>query len=134
VKILVRDPDPRVRIWAPRVLHAWAVPDQAERFLLWLAKNPEEATEVRAACCEAMEPGCSDEAVDVLLDCLGGEPQLFHAADAALERITGSIAVVGDGTYLDDKPESRRRKQQEWREKVARWRERRGGGAAKGSR
>jgi tetratricopeptide (TPR) repeat protein len=134
VTILVKDPDPRVRIWAPRVLQAWAVPEHAERFLLWLAGNAHEQTSVRAACCEAFEPSASDASVDVLLDCLGGEPLLFHAADAALERITGQIVVVGDGAYLDEKPESRLKKQQEWREKVARWRERRAPSTADGSK
>ncbi|MBK9383947.1 MAG: tetratricopeptide repeat protein [Planctomycetes bacterium] len=134
VTILVKDPDPRVRIWAPRVLQAWAVPEQAERFLIWLARNEKEQTNVRAACCEAFEPTASDASVDVLLDCLGGEPLLFHASDAALERITGQIVVVGDGAYLDEKPESRLKKQQEWREKVARWRERRAASTADGSK
>ena len=124
VTLLVKDPDPRVRIWAPRVLQAWAMPEQAERFLIWLAKNQQEEISVRAACCLAFEATASDEAIDVLLECLGGEPLLFHAADDALERITGQIVVVGDGAYLDEKPESRGKKQQEWREKVARWRER----------
>jgi hypothetical protein len=125
VQTLVYDPDPRVRIWAPRMLQAWAVPSEAERFLRWLAKNPNEDLVVRAASCEAFDASASDLAVDVLLDCLGGEAQLFHAANAALQRITGQVVVLGDGSYLDDKPDSRKKKQEEWRMKVQRLRERR---------
>lgn len=128
VTLLIRDPDPRVKVWAPRVLERWAVPQDTERFLRWIvASKPIQPAEVRAESCEALGRCVSEETADVLVDCLLDEDvRVFHSARLSLQRVTGlSPVVIGDGEEYDEDAQARARVHASWAQKVERWKERR---------